>query len=223
MEVQVGDEVGFMVGSATLVATVSSIRELDWQSMKPNFFLVFPPDLLASYPATFMTSFHLAETDKSFLNRFIREYPTVTVIEMDAVIGQIRSIVSQVSAAIELVLGVILAAGCLVLIAGVQASVDDRMQESAILRALGAGRGLILGGLAIEFACMGLFAGLLATVAAEVSVYILQTQVLELGYSISPWLWPIGIFSGMFGIGGLGVFSCRKVVSSPPVAVLRDL
>ena len=70
---------------------------------------------------------------------------------------------------------------------------------------------------------MGLFAGLLATFAAEVSVYILQTQVLELGYSITPWLWPVGVFSGMFGIGGLGVFSCRKVVSSPPVAVLRDL
>jgi len=223
MELEIGDSVGFLVGSEPFVAKVASIRELDWQSMKPNFFLVFPPDLLASFPATFMTSFHLGKADKSFLNRFIRSYPTVTVIEMDIVIDQIRTIVSQVSAAIELVLGVILAAGGLVLIAGVQASVDDRMQESAILRALGAGRGLILGGLTIEFATMGLFAGLLATFAAELSVYILQTQVLELGYSLSPGLWPIGILSGMFLIGGLGVFSCRKVVSSPPVALLRDL
>jgi len=223
MALKVGDEVGFLVGSDPFIARVANIRELDWQSMKPNFFLVFPPDLLVAFPATFMTSFHLGEAEKSFLNRFIRAYPTVTVIEMDVVIDQIRSIVSQVSAAIELVLGVIMAAGGLVLIAGVQASVDDRMQESAILRALGAGRGLILGGLTIEFATMGLFAGLLATFAAEVSVYILQTQVLELGYSISPALWPIGILSGMFLIGGLGVFSCRKVVSSPPVALLRDI
>jgi len=223
MGLAVGDSVGFLVGSQPLVAEVASIRELDWQSMKPNFFLVFPPDLLASFPATFMTSFHLGDTDKDFLNRFVRAYPTVTVIEMDVVIEQIRSIVSQVSAAIELVLGVILAAGGLVLIAGVQASVDERMAESAILRALGAGRKLILGGLTIEFATMGLFSGFLATVAAEVSVYILQTQVLGLGYSISPALWPMGILSGMFLIGGLGVFSCRRVVSSPPAALLRDL
>jgi len=223
MGLKLGDEVGFLVGSKLLLATVSSIRALDWQSMKPNFFLVFPPDLLAPYPATFMTSFHLGEGNKSFLNRFIRRYPTVTVIEMDAVIEQIRSIVDQVSAAIELVLGVILAAGALVLIAGVQASVDDRMRESAILRALGAGRGLILGGLAIEFATMGLFAGLLATFAAEFTVYILQTQVLNLHYSLSPAMWPLGVFSGMIMVGGLGVFSCRKVVSSSPITLLREL
>ena len=221
--IELGDKVGFLVGSQPLEATVSSIRELDWQSMRPNFFLVFPPKLLASYPATFMTSFHLEQSDKVFLNRFIRRFPTVTVIEMDIVVEQIRTIVNQVSAAIELVLAVILAAGGLVLVAGVQASVDTRMQESAILRALGARSNLILGGLLIEFATLGLFAGLLATVSAELSVYMLQTWVMDMVYSPSPWVWPVGIGSGMVLIGSLGVFSCRKVVSSPPVALLREL
>ena len=142
---------------------------------------------------------------------------------MDAVIKQIRTIVDQVSAAIELVLGVILIAGALVLIAGVQSSVDSRMQESAILRAVGAKRSLILGGLLIEFATLGLFAGLLACVAAEVSVAILQNTVLDMSYSPSPAVWPLGIGVGVVMIGGLGVFSCRKVVSSPPLAVLREL
>ena len=221
--IELGDKVGFLVGSQPLEATVSSIRELDWQSMRPNFFLVFPPKLLASYPATFMTSFHLEQSDKVFLNRFIRRFPTVTVIEMDIVVEQIRTIVNQVSAAIELVLAVILAAGGLVLVAGVQASVDTRMQESAILRALGARSNLILGGLLIEFATLGLFAGLLATVSAELSVYMLQTWVMDMVYSPSPWVWPVGIGSGMVLIGSLGVYSCRKVVSSPPVALLREL
>ena len=221
--VELGDTVGFLVGSQKLEAKVASIRELEWQSMRPNFFLVFPPRLLAAYPATFMTSFHLDQADKVFLNRFIRRFPTVTVIEMDIVVEQIRSIVNQVSAAIELVLGVILAAGALVLVAGVQASVDTRMHESAILRALGARRNLVLGGLLIEFATLGLFAGLLATVAAELSVYMLQSWVMDMTYALSPWVWPVGIFSGMFLIGGLGVFSCRKVVSSPPLALLREL
>ena len=223
MGVEVGDKLSFLVGAQPLEATVSNLRQLDWQSMRPNFFLVFPPDLLASYPATFMTSFHLDGENKVFLNRFIRSFPTVTVIEMDLVIDQVRSIVKQVSAAVELVLAVILATGALVLVAGVQASVDARMHESSILRALGARRGLILGGLFIEFSALGLFAGILATVAAELSVAMLQIWVLDMSYAPSPWLWPLGLTVGTVLIAGLGVFSCRKVVSSPPVALLREL
>jgi putative ABC transport system permease protein len=221
--IEVGDTVGFLVGSEALEARVINLRELDWQSMRPNFFLIFPPRLLAPYPATFMTSFFLGPEDKPFLNQFIRSFPTVTVIEMDVVVEQIRTIVNQVSSAIELVLAVILAAGSLVLVAGVQASVDARMHESAILRALGARRSLILGGLFIEFAALGLFAGLLATVAAEFSVYMLQEWVMDMRYAPSPAVWPLGIGAGMVLIGGLGVFSCRRVVSSPPVALLREL
>lgn len=223
MGIEVGDRVSFLVGAQPLEATVSSLRSLDWQSMRPNFFLVFPPDLLASYPATFMTSFHLDPENKLFLNNFIRSFPTVTVIEMDLVIDQIRTIINQVSSAIELVLGIILATGSLVLVAGVQASVDARMHESSILRALGARRRLILGGLLIEFAALGLFAGLLATVAAELSVAILQVWVMDMQYAPSPWLWPLGISLGTVLIASLGVFSCRRVVSHPPVAVLREL
>lgn len=221
--VALGDRIGFQVGSEPFEATVTSIRELDWQSFNPNFWLVFPPRLLASYPATFMTSFYLEPEQKPFLNQFIRRFPTVTVVEMDVVVAQVRGIISQVSAAVELVLAVIMAAGALVLVAGVQASVDARMHESSILRALGARRRLVLGGLLIEFAAMGLFAGLLATVAAELSVYILQAQVMGMQYAPSPWVWPVGILVGTVLIAGLGVFSCRKVVSSPPLAVLREL
>lgn len=218
-----GDTLGLQVGARPLEVTVASIRKLDWQSFQPNFFMVFPTKVLADFPATFMTSFHLEPEEKPFLNRFIRRFPTVTVIEMDVVVEQVRAIVDQVSAAIELVLAVILAAGSLVLVAGVQASVDARMHESSILRALGARRSLILGGLAIEFAALGLFAGLLATVAAESSVYVLQVWVMEMSYVPSPWLWPIGVALGVVLIAGLGVYSCRKVVSSPPLAVLREL
>lgn len=81
MGIQVGDTVDFLVGAQPLQAQVANLRELDWQTMQPNFFLVFPPRLLADYPATFMTSFYLAPGDKTFLNRFIRAFPTVTVID----------------------------------------------------------------------------------------------------------------------------------------------
>jgi putative ABC transport system permease protein len=223
MDISVGDEVAFLVGAEAFVARVSSVRQLDWQSMQPNFYLVFPPALLTEFPATFMTSFHLGRSEKRFLNEFIREFPTVTVVEMDAVIEQIRTIINQVTAAINLVLAVILGAGALVLVAGVQASVDARMQESAILRALGASRQLILGGLLIEFVTMGLFAGLLAVVGAELSVYILQTRAMDMVYTPAPWIWPTGLAFGALLIGGLGVYCCRRVVSVSPLVVLRDI
>ncbi len=221
--VEVGDRLSFLVGSEPLVATVASIRELDWQSMQPNFFLVFPPRLLADYPATFMTSFYLGPDEKGFLNSFIRQFPTVTVIEMDVVVEQIRAIVDQVSAAIELVLALILAAGAMVLVAGVQASVDARVQESALLRALGARGGLVLGGLLIEFAALGLCAGLLAVAGAELAVGILQEWAMGMHYSPSPRIWPLGLAAGVLLIGGLGVWSCRRVVTTPPLVVLREL
>ena len=223
LQVKVGDRLRYQVGSQSLEATVSSIRRLDWQSMLPNFFMIFPPAVLQGYPATYMTSFHLDTADKGFLNTFIREFPTVTVVEMDVVIEQVRSIIEQVSAAIELVLVVILVAGALVLTAGVQASVDARLHEGAILRALGASRRLIMGALVIEFAVLGLFAGVLATVAAEITAFILQTEVLGMGYSAHPMLWGLGPLVAVALIGALGVWNTRRVVSSPPLLVLREL
>lgn len=223
MQLKVGDKVGYLIGARPLEATVASIRRVQWENMQPNFFMVFPPAALQGYPATFMTSFHLAAADKQFLNDFIRAYPTVTVVEMDVVIAQVRGIIAQVSSAIELVLLVILFAGALVLIAGVQSSVDSRLFEGAILRALGARRGLILGGVVIEFAALGLFAGLLATVAAEIAVFVLQTRALEMQYSVHPEIWLLGPAAAVLLIGALGVWNCRRVVSSPPLLVLREL
>jgi putative ABC transport system permease protein len=223
LQVGVGDRLRFLIGSRELDVSVASVRKVNWENMQPNFFMVFPAAALQGYPATFMTSFHLERSDKQFLNRFIRSFPTVTVVEMDVVIDQVRAIINQVSAAIELVLVVILMAGGLVLIAGVQASVDARLQEAAILRTLGASRRLLLGSLVIEFSALGFFAGLLATVGAELSVMILQLQVLDMNYSPHPTVWLLGPLAGIVLIGGLGVFNCRQVVSTPPLAVLREL
>lgn len=223
MGLQVGDSMGLRIGEQSLEVTVTSLRSLDWESMQPNFFLVFPPGVLEQFPATYMTSFHLAPESKLFLNDLLRSFPTVTVIEMDEVIKEVRGIIDQVSAAVELVLLVIIATGALVLVAGIQASMDTRMQESAVLRALGAGRRLLLGALAIEFVALGLCAGLLAAVAAEIAVALLQIFALEMNYVPSPWLWPLGLAVGAVLIGALGVYSARRVVTTPPVAVLREL
>ncbi len=221
--VSVGDQVIFQIGPEQLPVEVASIRKLDWNSMKPNFYMVMNPRALSSFPATYMTSFYLQPQNKIFLNNFLRQFPTITVIEMDVVINQIKSIIDQVTQAIELVLLVILFAGGLVLIAGLQSSLDQRLQENAIVRALGGRNSLIVGSLIIEFSSLGLLAGILATMGAELSVYFLQTLVLDMDYVTHPWLWLLGPVAGVLIIGGLGVWGCRKTVSTSPITVLREL
>ncbi|MEE4361363.1 MAG: FtsX-like permease family protein [Pseudomonadales bacterium] len=220
--VKVGDRLTFVVADRRFDATVSNLREVDWDSMRPNFFIVLTPGTLPDYAATYLSSFRLEAADKRFLNDLLRAFPTVTVIEIDRVLEQVQRIIARVTLAVEVVLLLVLAAGALVLVASVQSSMDERLREYGLLRALGAGRGRILGALVIEFAALGLFAGVLAAFGAEVTVWMLQTRVFELAGSLHPWVWAAGPLVGMALIGVLGTLSTRRVVNTPPAIVLRQ-
>ncbi len=221
--IKVGDIISFDVGGVPVDARVASIRRVEWDSMAPNFFILFSPGALQDVPATYMTSFYLPPQEKAFLNRLLAAFPTVTVIEVDKVIAQIQSIVGRVTQAVQLVLSLVLAAGCLVLIASIQASGEERLREHALLRALGASRRLVRGALGAEFAILGVFAGLIAAFGAEVTVFTLDKQVFELSPQLHPWVWLAGPLLGGAVVCGIGLFGTRALVASPPVMVLREL
>ena len=219
----IGDVVAFDIGGLPLVATVTNLRQVEWNSLQPNFFIILSPGSLAGYPATYMTSFFLPTSEKAFLNQLLAAHPTVTVIEVDAIIAQLRRIIDRVTQAVELVLYLVLAAGVLVLIASIQSSRDQRLQEHALLRALGGTRRLVSGALATEFAVLGAFAGIVAVVGAEITVYALNSQVFELDPSLHPWLWVVGPAFGTAIIAAVGYLGTRKLVHSPPATVLREV
>ena len=220
---RVGDELTFDLGGLKVDAKVANIRSVEWDSLRPNFFIIFSEAALANVPATYMTSFYLAPDRKRFLNDILSNYPTITVIEVDELINQVQQIVSRVTQAVELVLVLVLGAGALVLIASIQASRDQRMKEHALIRTLGGSRRLIAGSLASEFSILGLFAGVVAVVGAEITVYALESQVFEMAYQARPWFWLVGPLLGTLIVVTVGYLGTRSLISTPPATILRDL
>ena len=221
--VGIGDALTFDVGGLPLTATITNLRRVEWDSLQPNFFIILSPGALEGFPATYMTSFFLPREQKPVLNELLSRHPTVTVIEVDNIIAQVRSIIDRVTQAVELVLYLVLCAGVLVLIASIQSSRDLRLKEHALLRALGGTRRLISGALVIEFGVLGAFAGLVAVIGAEITVFALNRQVFELGTSLHPQLWVAGPLLGMLVIATVGYLGTRKLVHSPPATVLREV
>jgi len=195
---------------------------VQWDSFRPNFYMVFPPGMLEGFAATWMTSFHLSPGDKPVLIELVRNYPALTILEMDLIIEQVERIFRQVTLAVEYVLLFVLLAGFAVLFAALQASLDERLYEGALLRALGASRRQLRAGHLAEFVALGLLAGLVAAIGTECLAWVLYTQVLHFDYSFK---WPVWIAAPLLGallIGAAGYHGTRAVVQRSPVLLLRE-
>lgn len=219
-----GDVIEFDFGQGQYVeARVQSMRTVRWDNMQPNFFIIFSPGTLDHMGGTYLSTALMQMEEKALINDLLRQFPTVVVIEIDALIEQIQNIIAQVTSAIELIAFLVLACGALVLLACVTATLDERFRENAILRTLGAGRRLILSSLFIEFASIGLIAGIIATIGAEGSLYYLQTRVFQQEFALHYWVWLAGPVLGMISIAVLGVVATRRVVNTSPLTVLRHV
>ena len=219
--IRLGDRLRFRIAGREVEAPVGNLRTLEWGSFRVNFFVAASPGVLEGYPATYITAFHLPSEQRELLGRLVKRYPSVTVIDVEALIEQVRMIIERVSAALEYVFLFTLAAGLTVLYAAIQATRDERMYESALLRTLGADRRRLWSGMVAEFATLGLLAGLIATVAAAAVGAGISLVVLDIPYAPDPLLWLVGPLGGMVGVGLAGLLGVRRVVDRPPVASLR--
>jgi putative ABC transport system permease protein len=219
---KLGDTVTYDVAGEPVTATITSLREVRWDSFQPNFFMVFSPGVLDDVTGTLITSVHVNPGQRPALVDLVRQFPEVTIIDIDALLSQVRDVMDKAALAVQYVFLFTLAAGLMVLLAAVQATRDERRYESAMLRTLGASRRVVFQGVAAEFTALGLLSGLLAAAGATVAGYFLAREVFNLEYSPDPWVWVYGIVGGALLVGVAGVLAARSVVTQPPAATLRQ-
>ena len=220
---RLGDVLIFNIAGTQLELKITNLRSVEWDSFNVNFFAVLPPGVLEAYPATYVTSLYLPAADKPLLASLIKQFPNVTVLDVEALLNKVRAIMDRVSLALEFVFLFTLLAGLTVLYAAIEATQDERRFEGAILRTLGARRWHLLNGLFAEFLTLGLLAGLLAALAASVLARVLAQQVFHFSYAFNPWIWLLGTIAGALGVGIAGTLGARQVLRQPPLKTLREL
>ncbi|HEY5720017.1 MAG TPA: FtsX-like permease family protein, partial [Gammaproteobacteria bacterium] len=218
---ELGDRLTFRAAEREVEVTVTSLREVQWDSFRVNFFVVLPPGHIDDFPATWITSLRLPDDDPAALATLVRAFPSVTTIDVGALLGHVQRIIDRVTLAVEAVFGFTLLAGLAVLYAAIHATLDARRHEAALLRTLGARRSRLLHALAVEFAGLGLLAGLLAAAGASTAGWLLATQVLDLPYLASGWPWLLGPLGGALLVGLAGLAGTWRVIDQPPLGVLR--
>lgn len=222
LQAQIGEIVRFQIADRTIEARLTSIRKVRWDNFRPNFYIIFSPGVLEEIPGTWMTSFYLPQTQKRFLNRLLSQFPTLTVIEIDALIAQVQLIIEQMVLAVELMLVLVLIAGVFALIASLQSSFDQRRREYATLFALGAPQSLLWQSTLLEFGVLGLCAGLLAAIGTETSAFFLWRDVFLLAPGWHAVFWLVGPVAGCLLVGLVGTATLRPLLNTPPVLVFRE-
>ena len=219
---ELGDLLAFDVAGEAIEAEILSFREVEWDTFRPNFFLVFSPGTLEGLAGTWLTSLRLDVEQRKMLAELVRRFPSVSVFDIDAILSQVRDVIDRASLAVQYVFLFTLAAGITVLLAAIQSTRDERRYESAMLRTLGARRRVVLAGVAAEFTALGMLSGVLAAIGATLAGWLLAREVFDLSYTIDPWVWVIGLVAGAVIVGGAGTLAARGVVNHPPISTLRE-
>ena len=216
------DVLEFDIAGQLIKVKVTSLRRVDWDSMRANFFAILTPTALNKAPQTFMTAFHLRPEQAGALQNLVRTFPNLTVFDVGAILGQLQSILDKVSVAVQGLFVFSLFAGALVLAAALSATRDERVREAALMRALGASRRQLAAAQRIELLAVGALAGLLAAGGATLAAWALSTWLFEFNMRFTLWPWLLGVALCMFGAWFAGALALRGVLQTPPLNILRQ-
>ena len=221
--VGIGDKLTFDSAGNTFTAEITSLRKVDWDSFNVNFFVVAPPGLMDRFPVSYVTSFYLPPGNVGLLNALVKQFPNFLLIDVAQVLGQVQTMITQVSRAVQFVFLFTLLAGLVVLYAAIASTQDERLYQATIMRTLGASRSQLARANLAEFAVIGALAGLIAVAGANALGYVLAQRVINVGYEFSYALWGIGIIGTVLGVMIAGHLGTRHVLRIAPLRVLRML
>ncbi|MDK2596074.1 ABC transporter permease [Pseudoalteromonas obscura] len=221
--IEVGDTLTFLVNERSFDAKVTSLRSVDWGSLKPNFVMIFNPPVAGKFPVTYFSAAQFGEGDEKTVSTLLRQHPTVSMIDIKSRLEQAQSMIAQVSLAISFVLAIVLTSGALVLISQVQASLAERMQEIVILRTLGARGRLIKLATLYEFLLLGALAGFVAALVSDVTLLIIQRELFEVDGKLHPYIWALGPASGALFVAAIGYFMVASTMRQNTQGLLRKL
>jgi putative ABC transport system permease protein len=217
---KLGDRLRFDIAGVPTEGRITSLRKVDWGSMRVNFFVMFPRAHLPDVPTSYIAAFR-APTTKGFDNALSRDFPNITNVDVSASLGQVQRVLDQVIRAVEFLFGFTLAAGLVVLFSAVTATREARAREFAVMRALGASASLLGRVQRAELLGIGALAGLLASLAAMAIGWALARYVFEFTWNPSPWVPVLGGAAGALLALGAGWWGLREVLRQPVIDTLR--
>lgn len=219
---KLGDRVTFDVAGEAVEVRITSLRKVEWDSFRVNFFALLPEAAVASLPKSYITAFHLPASDSKTLSTIVNAAPNVLAIDVSEIMARVRAIVDQVARALEFVFAFTLLAGLLTLYTAVVATQDERRYDTALIRTLGGTRRQIMSSLVAEFSVLGGAAGVLGVLGAIALTWTLATRILKIEFVASPSVWIAG-FALATGLTMLaGWLGTRSVLNTPPIQVLRE-
>ena len=218
---KLGDQLEFSVAGERVEMRVIGLRKLNWDSMRVNFFVLTPPPPLRDYPASWITSFYLVPGQEEFVNRLIREFPNLTVVDVAAIVRQLQAVVNQVAQAVQFVFLFTLLAGVIVLYAALTSAAEEWRFELAVMRALGARREQLRRALLAEFAAIGGLAGVIAALAAMAVGELLAQRVFHFEVAHNYWRPFAALLGGAALVTSAGWFAASRLIDAPPLEALR--
>jgi putative ABC transport system permease protein len=223
LDLKLGDTITLLVNEQPIEAKVTSFRDVDWGTLKPNFVMILSPNMAGLVPVTYFSAAKLQDKHTKDISQLLQRYPTISMIDIKSQIEQAQSIIAQVSLAIGFVLSIVLVSGALVLISQVQASLAERMQEVVILRTLGAKGRLIKLATLYEFMLLGAISGLVAAIVSDVALLVIQQQLFSIEGQLHPYIWLLGPFSGAVFVSSIGYFMVARTMRQNTQGLLRKL
>lgn len=218
---KLGDTLRFDIGGEESEARITSLRKVDWSSMRANFFVIYPVQHLDNVAVTYLAAYRAPDV-KGFDNALVNEFPNITNVDLSSTLAQVQQVMDQVIRAVEFLFGFTLVAGLVVLFASVTGTREERAREYAIMRAVGARSGLLQQVQSAELAGVGLMAGFLASCVALGVGWALARWVFDFEWNVLWWVPLVGALAGALLAWLAGWWALREVVSRPVMITLRQ-